>query len=263
MRYVRLIGQFVKASAQSEVAHRANFWISLLHSLLNLATGVLGVMVIFGRVDTIRGWDFPSTLVLLGVYLTVGALQALFIAPSLDALAGMEGEIHNGQFDFTLLRPVDTQFLASFRYWRPLALIDLALGVGVLVTAVIQLEQLITLAQLVAFLVALSAGMTMIYAILLAFTGLIFWSPGFYFTWVFNALFQLARYPVNLYPGWLRLTLTWVLPVAFMTTVPAQALIGTGSTVMLIASLVLALMFLVGASAVFRIGLRQYASVSS
>jgi ABC-2 type transport system permease protein len=175
----------------------------------------------------------------------------------------MEGEIHNGQFDFTLLRPVDIQFLASFRYWRPLALIDLALGVGVLVTAVIQLEQSITLGQLIAFLAALSAGMTMIYAILLAFTGLIFWSPGFYFTWVFNALFQLARYPVGLYPGWLRLTLTWVLPVAFMTTIPAQALIGTGSTAMLIASLVLALVFLGGASAVFRIGLRQYASVSS
>ena len=116
---------------------------------------------------------------------------------------------------------------------------------------------------LYADLAALSAGMTMIYAILLAFTGLIFWSPGFYFTWVFNALFQLARYPVNLYPGWLRLTLTWVLPVAFMTTIPAQALIGTVSTTMLIASLVLALVFLAGASAVFRIGLRQYASVSS
>jgi ABC-2 type transport system permease protein len=263
MRYARLLAQFIRASAQSEVAHRANFWLSLLHSLLNLATGLLGVVVLFGQVDTIRGWDFPSTLALLGVYLTVGALQALFIAPSLDALAGMEGEIHNGQFDFTLLRPVDAQFFASFRYWRPLALIDLALGVGVLVTAVIQLKQSVTVAQLVAFLVALSAGITIIYAILLAFTGLIFWSPGFYFTWVFNALFQLARYPVGLYPGWLRLTLTWVLPVAFMTTVPAQALIGAMSTTMLVAGLVLAFVFLAGASAVFRIGLRQYASVSS
>jgi ABC-2 type transport system permease protein len=105
--------------------------------------------------------------------------------------------------------------------------------------------------------------MVMIYAILLAFTGLIFWSPGFYFTWVFNALFQLARYPVNLYPGWLRLTLTWVLPVAFMTTVPAQTLTGAGSTTMLMAGLVLAVVLLAGASAMFRIGLRRYASVSS
>ncbi len=263
MRYARLMAQFIRASAQSELAHRANFWLSLLHSLLNLGTGVLGVVVLFGQVDTIHSWDFPSTLALLGVYLTVSALQALFITPSLDALAGMEGQIHTGQFDFTLLRPVDTQFFTSFRYWRPLALIDLALGLAVLVTAVIQLEQSVTLVQLITFLVALSLAMTLIYAILLAFTGLIFWSPGFYFTWVFNALFQLARYPVNLYPGWLRLTLTWVLPVAFITTVPAQALIGPVSTTMLIASPVLAILFLAGASALFRLGLRQYASVSS
>ena len=112
MRYLRLAGQFARASAQNELAYRANFWVSLLHSLLNLATGVLGVWVIFGQVDSIQGWDLPSTLALLGVYLTLSALRGLFIGPSLEALAGMDGEIWTGTFDFTLLRPVDAQFLA-------------------------------------------------------------------------------------------------------------------------------------------------------
>ena len=60
----------------------------------------------------------------------LGALRRLFIGPSLESLAGMDGEIWTGQFDFTLLRPVDVQFLASVRYWRPLALLDLVLGAG-------------------------------------------------------------------------------------------------------------------------------------
>ena len=42
MRYLRLAGKFARASAQDELAYRANFWISLLHSLLNLGTGLLG-----------------------------------------------------------------------------------------------------------------------------------------------------------------------------------------------------------------------------
>jgi len=46
------------------------------------------------------------------------------------------------------------------------------------------------------------------------------------FTWVFDGIFQMVRYPVGLYPGWLRLVLTWVVPVGVMTTVPAQALTG-------------------------------------
>jgi ABC-2 type transport system permease protein len=230
---------------------------------LNLGVGVLGVIVLFGQVETIRGWNLASTLALLGVYLIVGALRGLFIGPSLDALAGMDGEVWTGQFDFTLLRPVDTQFLVSLRHWRPLALIDLALGLSVLGVAVAQLSQALTPARLIAFLIALNAGVVILYAILLACTSLIFWSPGFLFTWVLDAVFQMARYPVGLYPGWLRLVLTWIVPVGIMTTVPTQALTGDLAVEMLIGSGALATALLIGASALFRSGLRRYASASS
>jgi ABC-2 type transport system permease protein len=260
MYYLRLIRQFAGASAQNELAYRANFWISLFHSLLNLVTGVLGLLVLFGQVDTIRGWDLPSTLALLGVYLTLSALRGLFIGPSLEALAGMDGEIWTGQFDFTLLRPVDAQFLASVRHWRPFAV---ALGLGVLGVALAQLGGSLPLDRLAAFLVALGAAVLILYAIQLTFAALTVWSPGFLFTWVFDALFQMARYPVGVYPGWLRFVLTWVLPVGVMTTVPAQALTGRLPVGILAGSVALALVLFVSASALFRLGLRRYASASS
>lgn len=262
MHYVRLVGQFARASAQEELAYRANFWISLLHSLLNLGTGVLGVVVLFGQVEAIQGWDLPSTLALLGVYLTVSALRGLFLGPSLDALAGMDGEVWSGTFDFTLLRPADTQFLASFRRWRPFSLLDLALGLGVLGTALVQLQQSLTWTDLGAFCLALGAAVTILYAVLLTFCALVFWSPGL-FTWIFDSLFQMARYPVGLYPGWLRLVLTWVVPVGIITTVPAQALSGDLPSGTLVGSLALAAGLLAGASILFRLGLRRYASASS
>jgi ABC-2 type transport system permease protein len=262
MRHLRLIGRFARASAQEELAYRANFWISLLHSLLNLGTGVLGVVVLFGQVQTIQGWDLASALALLGVYLTVGALRGLFLGPSLDSMAGMDGEVWTGTFDFTLLRPTDTQFLASFRRWHPFALVDLALGLGVLGVALVQLQQSLAWTHLVTFFLALAAALAILYAVLLAFCALVFWSPAL-FTWIFDSLFQMARYPVGLYPGWLRLVLTWVVPVGIITTVPAQALSGDLSLAMLVGSLLLALGLLAGASALFRLGLRRYASASS
>ncbi len=263
MHYVRLVGRFARASAQNELAYRANFWIGLFHSLLNLATGVLGVVVLFGQVETIRGWDLPSTLVLLGVYLTLSALRGLFIGPSLEALAGMDGEIWTGQFDFTLLRPVNAQFLASVRHWQPFALVDLALGLGVLGLAAAQLEQSLGPLRLATFVLTLTVGVAILYAILLTFSALTLWNPGFLFTWVFDGLFRLARYPVGLYPGWVRLVLTWIVPVGLMTTVPAQALTGSLSGTALAASLVAATALLVASSLLFRLGLRRYASASS
>lgn len=50
------------------------------------------------------------------------ALRGLFISPSLESGAGMDGETWQRAFDFTLRCPVDKQFLVSFRYWRILML---------------------------------------------------------------------------------------------------------------------------------------------
>ncbi len=264
MRYFTgLIGAFIRASLQQELAYRTNFVISLLQSLLNFGAGLLGLLVLFGQVETIQGWTFASTLAVLGLYLTVGALRSLFISPSLDSLAGMGGDIWTGALDFTLLQPIDAQFLASFRRWRLFALFDLILGLGVLGVAITQLQATMTPADLLAFLILLFAALLAIYSILLAFTGLTFWSPGFLFSWVFDGIFQMARYPVGVYPGWLRLVLTWVIPLGLITTLPAQALSGDWSPGVLVGSLVTALILFVGASVLFRGGLKRYASASS
>ncbi len=263
MQSLRLIGSFLRASFQEEAAYRANFFISLLYSLLNLATGVLGVVVLFDQVESVHGWSLPDTLALLGVYLTVSALRGLFIGPGLESLAGMDGEIWSGAFDFTILRPVDTQFLVSVRKWRLFSLLDLLLGLAVLAAAAGQLRMAVGPAQAAMFLLSLFAGVLIVYAILLAFAAFVFWSPGVLFTWIFDGLFQMARYPVAMYPGWLRLVLTWVVPVGIITTVPAQALVGSLSLPSLAASLGVALLLAAGASVLFHLGLRRYASASS
>ena len=263
MRYLKLIGAFFKISSQAELAYRVNFFIRLLHSGLNLLTGVLSLVVIFNQVEIIKGWDLPAALALLGVYLLLGALRGLFIGPSLESVAGMDGEIWTGTYDFTLLRPVDQQFLISFRHWRIFALVDLAMAVGVLVYALVLLGAQLTIGMLLSFILTLLAGVTLLYAALLAFSALVFWNPGFLFTWVINDLFQLARYPVGLYPGWLRLVLTWVIPVGLMTTIPAQALVGTLTPSMLILTLTFTLAAFLGATWLFRQGLKKYTSASS
>ena len=263
MHLLKLIGAFFKVSTQAEMAHRANFFIRLLNSILNLGTGVLSLLVIFNQVESIKGWDLPSALTLLGVYLLLGSLRGLFISPSLESVVGMDGEVWTGTFDFTLLRPVDKQFLISFRHWRIFALVDLVLALAVLGISIGMMGANLSFTAILNFIVTLLGSVILLYAALLAFSALVFWNSGFLFTWIINDLFQLARYPVGLYPGWLRLILTWVIPVGLMTTIPAQALAGTLTPGMLVLTLAFALSVLFGASWLFRRGLRKYASASS
>ena len=261
--YLSIIWHFLRASLQQELAYSTNFLISLFYSLLGLVTGILGIAVLFSQVEQIGGWTFASTLSILGVYMTLSALRGLFISPSLDALAGIEGDVWTGNFDYQILRPIDIQFTASFRQWRPFALIDLFLGVGVIGVAISQLPNTLTATQIVAFVASLLLGLLVLYSLLLTFAGLVFWSPGFLFGWVFDGIFEMARYPVNLYPGWIRLILTWIVPLGVMTTVPVRALTGVLTPGLFIGSLLMAIGFFVGATILFRTGLRRYASASS
>lgn len=261
--YVRMLRAFAAASVQQELAYRTNFVIAMMHSLLNAGTGLLGLVIVFEQVDSVRGWDYASALAVLGAYLTVSAVRDLVISPNLEALAGMDGEVWRGEFDFTLLRPVNTQFLVSTRRWHFFALFDLLVGLIVLVVAAARLEAAPGWSQVAGLVITLAMGAMVLYAIFLAFASLVFWNPGFLFTWLFNNVFQLARYPVGVYPGMLRLVLTWVVPVGVITSVPAEALSGSLSADKLLASALFTAGAVVGASVLFRAGLRRYASASS
>ena len=260
---LRLVGLFIRVSLQREMAFRANLAINVLNTALNLVAGVAGVTVLFSQVERIRGWTFPQALALLGVYLLVNALRDVCIGPSLESLGGLYGEVMEGGFDFTLLKPVHTQFLVSFRNWRPWALGDLILSLAVLGIALARLGGQLSLLSLTAFVIALVVSMAIVYAILLLLASGIFWYRGVPLEWIYYSLTEMGRYPVGIYPGWLKLVLTWIVPVGFITTVPVQALTGRASAGTLLGGLVLAAGLLVAASAFFRASLRRYRSASS
>jgi ABC-2 type transport system permease protein len=43
---------------------------------------------------------------------------------------------------------------------------------------------------------------------------------------IFQSVYEAGRWPVSIYPAWLRFGLTLIVPVAFAVTVPAEALTG-------------------------------------
>lgn len=263
VRYLRLLWLFIGTSFQEEAAFRVNFAINLMTTILNLATGILGLLILFNQVETIQGWTFPQTLALLGVYLLVTALRDLVIGPSLSALAGIDGETWTGRFDYTLLKPVPIQFFVSVRKWRIWSFVDLTLSLFVLGIALVQLSQEITLVRLSAFLFTLFVAVTILYAILLILASISFWGQGVPLDFVFNSFIQMGRYPVGIYPQWLRLVLTWIVPVGFITTVPVQSVTGDVSFPILLGGAGLAIGLVLLASLFFRTSLQHYASASS
>ena len=82
-------------------------------------------------------------------------------------------------------------------------------------------------------------------------------------TEVLRAALTAGRFPLSAYPPGLRLLFTLVLPVAFLTTVPAEALLGRASLPWLAGSVLVAALSLALSRAFWQFALRHYTSASS
>src|SRR5690606_22514414 len=83
-------------------------------------------------------------------------------------------------------------------------------------------------------------------------------------TEVLRALLDAGRFPIDAFPaGAYRFVFTFVVPVAFMTSVPARALLGSIGSEWLLGAAGLALGLLLATRLFFKFALRYYTSASS
>ncbi|MBI2855103.1 MAG: ABC-2 family transporter protein [Chloroflexi bacterium] len=261
MKYLRLFGAFLRASIVGEAAYRINFFIQLFESLLSLGISLAGLAVIFSHADTLGGWRPDEVLALVGVYFLVGGVIGLVIQPGMEQLIE---SVRNGTLDFTLTKPEDAQFIVSIRRVEIWKLMDIVLGLGVLAAALVRLGQEIGVLQAAEFVGMLLAGAVIIYSFWLILATLSFWFVRVEnILVIFQSMYEAGRWPVSLYPGWLRYGLTFIVPVAFATTVPAEALTGRLGWETMLGAVAMALVLLVVSRVFWRAGLRRYSGASA
>ena len=257
----RLIWIYLRVGVLNELEYRANFVFQAFQSLVGLATALLGLSIVFNHTKDLNGWTIGELIGLLGVYFLVGGIIRLVLQPSLTRF--ME-DIRQGTLDFTLTKPADAQILVSIRQVEIWNAIDVLLGLGLIVYAVTQRTTAFELWQAGAFVIALIAGCAMVYSFWMILATCTFWFVRIdNIMVVFLAMWEAGRWPVGIYPDWLRYGMTFLVPVAFATTVPAEALAGTLTLETLAGAVALAVVF-VGVSRWFwTIGIRRYSGASA
>jgi ABC-2 type transport system permease protein len=261
MSFLRLLGVFLKIGALHELEYRVNFYIQLVRSSIALASGLTGLSIVYSHTDTLGGWRKPELLALLGVYFLGSGMIGLLIQPSMQRL--ME-DVRQGTLDFTLTKPEDAQVLVSVRQVAVWKAVDLLVGSTIIGIALAQLGEVVGAGAALAFAVSLLAGAAIIYAFWLILATLSFWFVKIdNILVIFQSMYQAGRWPVGIYPIWLQATLTFLVPVAFATTVPAEALAGRMTPQALGGAIALAVGINVAARALWRVGVRHYAGASA
>lgn len=261
LRYLRLIGLFARISVQDDAAYRVDFLAHVLVTILHFAGELLGLWTIYSNTDAIGDWGVWHLLALLGVFRIMTGVIAMVIAPNMRLI--ME-EIRDGKLDYVVIKPIHSQFYVSFRrmvIWRAA---DIVLGIGLIAFAIARLHATLSIASALLFIVMLASGVVIIYSFWLMLATLAFWLTRVNnMEMVFWNVFEAGRYPVHIYDPRVRWALTFIVPLAFLTTFPAEALVGRAEPHGVLLAVMMATLSLIGASLFWRFGLSRYAGASA
>ncbi len=251
----------LRVAVMNELQYRANFFIQLLQSVVLVGTGLIALAVIFGHTDDLNGWTRPELVIVMGVYTMVGGLIGFGIEPNMSR---MLSDIHQGTFDYVLTKPVDSQLLSSVRQFHLWRLVDVGVGVGVIVWGVVKLDGDLGPEHIAGFVVTLVAGMILIYCLWLMVTAAAFWVVRMDMVQdLFTGMYRAGQYPVTVYPVGLKLVLTYLVPIGFAVTVPAESLTGRLTWTRLAVTIVfLAVVFTI-TRVIWRAGTRRYSGASA
>jgi ABC-2 type transport system permease protein len=261
MSAVRVALLFLKVGVLNELQYRVNFFVQLLQSLIQVGTGLAVLALVYSHTDELNGWTESELLTVLGIQILLGGIIRAGIQPNMQRL--ME-DVQEGTLDYALTKPEDAQVLVSVRQFRIWQLIDLVSGAILIGVGLAQLERSVGVLDALAFGGALALGAVMIYCFWLVITTVAFWVVRMdHVLELFEGVYQTGRWPVGVYPGWLRFTVTFLVPIAFAVTVPAEAVTSRLEASTLLLSLVFAAVLFAVTRWFWRFGLRHYSGASA
>lgn len=261
MNVLRVAWIFFRVGAMNELHYRVNFLLQLFQSLLAIVTGLVSLWLIFSHTSSLRGWTAPQLLIVMGVFTMVGGLIGSTIQPNMTRLMD---EIQQGTLDYALTKPEDAQLIVSVREVAIWQSVDILTGLAIVVLGATRLQGQVGPKEALLFLLVLALGAVMIYSFWMILTTIAFWVVRMdQIVELFQGVYAAGRYPVGIYPGWLRYGLTFLVPIAFAVTVPAEALTGRLSGAEVAGAVALAALLLALTRVVWRLGLRRYSGASS
>lgn len=261
MHFLRVLYAYTKLGLLNDFQYRVNFFNQLAVSLVGLALSLAGILLVFRHTSSIGFWTQPDLILLLGVHMVVRGFIGLFLRPSLQ---GFLDGVRTGDFDFILLKPLDAQLFVCIQRFRIWSSFDMLLGLSLVFWADSPHGLSVEPQLILLFIVTLFSGFVVVMAfwLILAISSFWFVRVDNIFV-VFDSLFQTAKWPVTIYPEFIRVLLTFVIPVAWAVTMPAATLSGHMQLSAIYWSLLIPLGFCLGARIFWLWGIRHYSGASA
>jgi ABC-2 type transport system permease protein len=261
MRSLRVAWLYFRVSAMNELQYRTNFFVAAFQSLLSVAVALIVLRLVYSHTNTLNGWTQPELLCVLGIQILLGGFVHAAIQPNMERLVD---EVRDGKLDYVLTKPEDAQAIVSFRQVQIWQAVDVISGGIVLSIGVAQLQSGVGVSDALAFAALLVLGGLLIYCFWVILATGAFWVIQMWFlAELFEGVYATGRWPIGIYPAWLRYSMTYLVPIGFAVTVPAEAVTSRLHWVTVLTAAVFGVALFAFTRWFWRVGLRRYSGASA
>lgn len=262
----KLYRLLVGARIRSDWQYRTSFLTLLVSQTMVVALEFLAIVFVVRLVPTLGGWTATEVAFLYALATVPFGIGDLLVS----SVERTPVYVRTGEFDRILLRPLP----ALFQIWalefelRRLGKVLPPISIGI--WAIINVDVDWTIGRSAVLVMALVCG-TLIYSGLwIVAASISFWAVAS--NEAANALTYGGRsaneYPLHLYRNWIRATLGWGIPLAFVAYIPTQWLLDSANPLGLSPRLIwatpaIAAAVLAVAMGCWTVGIRHYQSTGS
>ena len=262
VRYLKLYNKFLKQYIKTLMEYRADFLLGLIGFILVQGVGIVFIGLVFNSIPTLKGWSFYEILFIYGFAQIPRGIDHVFT----DQLWIFSWKtIVQGEFDRYLVRPLNPLFQVIVERFQPDGFGEIIVGTMILVTSWSKLGLEITIGRMIALIFVILCASVIYTAIKLAVTSIAFWVK-FAQSYLYMAyqLSTFVKYPITIYPVWIRGVLTFIIPFAFTGYFPAAYILGKGSFLLgVVLTFVVSFISILIAYRIWLIGIKRYESSGS
>jgi ABC-2 type transport system permease protein len=213
--YFLIEAQYIKA----RMGYRADFIISSVGMVFTNAASLIVFWTLFQTIPSLAGWDFHEIIFIYGFYLLAVSPAQIFF----DHIWQLRDHVDEGTFIKYYFRPLNMMFYYMSEMVDLKGFAQVAVGIGALAYASIQLGITWTVGRVLLLVVAVFSASMVVTALLVMAACSCFWV--LYSFAILNFAFRMreyGQYPTSIFSGLLRFIFTYVIPIGFMAFYPSQ-----------------------------------------
>lgn len=221
---VNLFFRYLKIILKVRMEYRFDFILGAIGQIIGYGANYLIVWILLQQFNVIDGWVWSEVALLISISILTYAIGATFTYTPMTSLSDL---IIKGDFDKFLTKPINPllNLIASFFNYGYIA--HIVISGSILVWSFSQLTIDWSLWKGIYLILIIISG-SLLQAACIIFVGCMsfrFLRVDFLFS-LYGRMKDFLDYPLTIYAVYIQVTLTWIIPLAFINYYPSLYLLG-------------------------------------